>query len=95
MPTAGEFCEVLYRMFYRAFREDHAAVEISAGELHRRVGGYPGPDHRMPICCGVMRAALDLEAGDQIVEEPPSGQGASLRIRYMLPRREGTQREQE
>jgi hypothetical protein len=40
----------------------------------------------MPVCCGVMRKALALNDGDVIVEEPPSGQGAGLSIRYVLPR---------
>jgi hypothetical protein len=43
-----------------------------------------GPDHRMPACCSVMRAAM--RGGDQIVHAPPSGQGATLRIRDQLPR---------
>ena len=29
-------------------------VEINSGELHRAVGGYPGADHRMPMCCDAM-----------------------------------------
>jgi 5-methylcytosine-specific restriction protein A len=61
-------------------------AEIDSGELHRRVGDYPGRNHRMPVCCGVMRKALALNDGDVIVEEPPSGQGAGLSIRYVVPR---------
>ena len=59
-------------------------IEIISGELHRIVGGYPGPGHRMPVCCSVMRAAM--RGGDQLLHAPPSGQGATLRIRYQLPR---------
>lgn len=61
-----------------------SAVEVKAGKLHRKIGGYPGNDHRMPICCEVMRQAMN--ANDEIVDAPPSGQGASLTIRYRLPR---------
>jgi 5-methylcytosine-specific restriction protein A len=61
---------------------------MSAGDLHRRVGDYPGNDHRMPVCCGVMRDAMDEDVGDAIVSSPPSGDGASLLVRYVLPRRE-------
>jgi 5-methylcytosine-specific restriction protein A len=31
-------------------------ININAGELHRRLGSYPGPDHRMPNCCRAMHA---------------------------------------
>jgi 5-methylcytosine-specific restriction protein A len=59
-------------------------VEITAGSLHRVVGGYPGTNHRMPICCQVMYDTMGPD--DEVVTSPPSGKGASLRIRYQLPR---------
>ena len=61
-----------------------SAVEITAGSLHRRLGGYPGKNHSMPNCCSVMRQ--EMRATDSIVSKPPSGAGASLVIRYVLPR---------
>lgn len=88
MPNAEEFKAELHRMMSEGTKRDWPTVDISAGELHRRVGGYPGKDHRMPVCCKVMRDALALDAGDGILEEPPSGEGASLAIRYVLPRRD-------
>lgn len=78
----------LYRMMNESIRQGRRTAEIKAGELHRRVGDYPGPSHRMPMCCGVMRDALAPDFGDVMLEEPPSGQGASLTIRYALPRPE-------
>jgi hypothetical protein len=87
MPTADEFREALHEIFYEAFRDKKTTVDITAGELHRRVGGYPGPNHRMPLCCRVMRDEVDRVEGDRVLNEPPSGQGASLTIRYVLPRR--------
>jgi 5-methylcytosine-specific restriction protein A len=49
------------------------------------IGGYPGAGkHRMPVCCEAMRS--EKRAGDEIVFEPPKGKGASLTIRYRLPR---------
>ena len=59
-------------------------LDVSAKDLHRQVGGYPGPDHRMPVCCSVMERQKRL--GDQTVSAPPSGKGATLTIRYKLPR---------
>jgi hypothetical protein len=49
---------------------EHASkttVEINSGQLHREVGGYPGQNHRMPICCAVMRS--EMSAGDAILED--------------------------
>ena len=64
-----------------------AAVDVNAGNLHRRVSGYPGNDHRMPQCCEAMRR--ETGATDELISEPLSGQGASLTIRYRLPRQLG------
>jgi len=86
MPTAEEFKMELHRMMLEAIKEGKQCAEINAGDLHRRVGDYPGRNHRMPVTCEVMRAAFAPDAGDLILEEPPSGQGASLTIRYVLPR---------
>ena len=88
MPNAEDFKNELHRMMLEAMEEWSESAEINAGELHRRVGDYPGRNHRMPVCCEVMRAALAPDAGDVIIEEQPSGQGASLTIRYVLPRPE-------
>lgn len=86
MPTAEDFKIELHRIMLDAMKEGRELAEINAGELHRRVGDYPGKNHRMPVCCEVMRRALATDAGDLVVEQPPSGQGASLTIRYVLPR---------
>jgi hypothetical protein len=40
----------------------------------------------MPLCCTVMKAAIDEDAGDKILKQPERGQGASLTVRYVLPR---------
>ena len=61
---------------------DH--IEINAGELHRDVGDDPSSQHRMPMCCQAMRN--ELREGDEIVSSPPEENGASLTIRYRLPR---------
>jgi hypothetical protein len=64
--------------------EGRSYVEIVSGNLHRSVGGYPGRNHRMPVCCSVMRQTM--RPGDGVIASPPSGQGATLKIRYGLPR---------
>lgn len=40
----------------------------------------------MPVCCDVMRRMMDSSV-DSILSEPPKGKGASLCIRYRIPRR--------
>lgn len=84
MPTKDDFRAELHARFRRAEEKGASYIDINAGELHREIGGYPG-DHRLPALCGVMSS--EKTAVDEIISSPPSGQGASLTIRYRLPRR--------
>lgn len=83
MPTSEDFHDALRARFARSEALGLAFVEIISGELHRVVVGYPGA-HRMPSCCAAMRA--EQRGGDETLHAPPSGDGATLRIRYRLPR---------
>lgn len=70
-PEADEFRKRLRERLKRAEGEGKSHEDIKAKELHRNVGGYPGsPDrnHRMPVCCGVMRS--EMRDGDRIIKEP-------------------------
>jgi 5-methylcytosine-specific restriction protein A len=82
--AAAVFRRELERQLANAQAAGLSHVRITAGALHRQVGGYPGKDHRMPICCDVMRA--QMRPGDRVVATPPRGLGASLTIEYRLPR---------
>lgn len=82
--TTEDFNAELIRTFTEATSRGLAVIEVSAGDLHRAVGGYPGRTHRMPACCNVMKQ--HLSARDRVLSEPPSGKGATLTIRYALPR---------
>lgn len=55
---------------------------ITSKEVHKLVGGYPGPNHRMPMCCDAMYKAM--EDSDEILEKPPKDKGATLKIKYHL-----------
>lgn len=56
-------------------------VELIAGDIHRKLGGYPNNGkHQMPSCCKAMRDTM--RPGDKIIYEPPQGKGPSLRIKY-------------
>jgi 5-methylcytosine-specific restriction protein A len=71
-------------LFDEAAHRGLSSVAIRAAELHRKAGGYPGPRHRMPTCCRVMKRRM--RPGDTVLIAPPSGIGASLTILYKIPR---------
>lgn len=83
-PTADDFRSALRGRFDRATEEGKTSVEVRSGHLHEEVGGYPGSNHRMRNCCRVMRS--EMTEGDVEVDAPPKGDGASVVIRYKLPR---------
>ena len=84
MPTADNFRAQLATVFADAMKAERDYVDVRSGDLHKEVGGYPGSNHRMPICCNVMYA--EMRTHDGILSSPPKGKGASLVIRYRLPR---------
>lgn len=81
-PGKADFESALRGILSDARARGEATLELKAGDLHEAVGGYPGPDHRMPSCCSAMRSLM--RATDCIVSQPPKGDGASLTIRYQL-----------
>ena len=84
MPTKDDFREELRARLRRATARGAKEIVINAGELHRALGGYPGQGHQMPSCCDAMHEAQ--RGTDEELASPPSGRGASLTIRYGLPR---------
>ncbi|MBL8079069.1 MAG: hypothetical protein JNM55_13980 [Anaerolineales bacterium] len=85
MPSTEDFQLQLDTIFSFAEEKRLTAIIIKSGDLHRLVGDYPG-DHRMSICCNVMRK--NMTSGDEVLSEPPSGMGASLTIKYQFPRKD-------
>jgi hypothetical protein len=83
-PVANDFWLRLFDLFNDATSAGERSIDVQAGQLHKSAGWYPGPNHRMPMCCRVMRD--EMQPGDLVVAEPPKGAGASLVIRYFLPR---------
>lgn len=84
MPATADFREAIRKKLRLAELGNAAFLDINSGELHREVGGYPGPNAAMPSCCNAMYA--EQKATDSILTQPPKGKGASLTIRYKLPR---------
>ena len=56
--TADDFRRELRAQLADAQHPAEVHVDINAGELHRRVGGYPGRNHRMRLCCHVLRREM-------------------------------------
>jgi len=79
-----DFHGELHRIFSDAGIRGLNRISVTSGDLHRRVGGYPGHNHRMPACCSAMRP--EMREGDRITQSPPSGNGATLTIEYQSPR---------
>jgi 5-methylcytosine-specific restriction protein A len=86
LPTASDFEREIRARWAQSSKQGAPQLEIKAGALHRHLGGYPAPhgNHRMPDCCQAMKRLM--RDGDAIVHTPKKGQGASLVIRYVLPR---------
>ena len=84
MVTSADFRSELRAQLAHAEGRGAPYVDVNSGELHRKVGGYPGNNHSMPVCCEVMYA--EMSSDDEVVNAPPKGKGASLTIRYRLPR---------
>lgn len=73
--------------FVSAEAAGHDRVDNRSGDPHAKLGGYPpnpGENHRMRSCCKVMCATMGGD--DDVLWSPPNGQGASLTIRYRIPR---------
>ena len=83
-PTADDFRKAIRGEFNYAKEKGMLNITLVSGYIHRKVGGYPGSNHRMPLCCNVMKDMMRL--GDVVLKEPPSGQGASLKINYIIPK---------
>jgi hypothetical protein len=86
LPDARAFEAEILRLWTNASNAGAPSVDVTAGELHRSLGGYPANvgGHRMPNCCRVMKGLM--QPGDIVLHAPPKGEGASLEIRYKLPR---------
>jgi 5-methylcytosine-specific restriction protein A len=85
LPTKEDFRNELRSQLRIAERQGLSAVDVNAGTLHRKLGGYPATVHQMPSCCDAMYDEMgpwDI----RLPGGPKKGRGASLTIRYVLPR---------
>lgn len=85
-PTLDDFASALLGRFREARAVGRRWMYVTAIDVHREVAGPAAGDagDLMPLCCGAMRAAM--RDGDTVLCESPGGDGATLTIRYLLPR---------
>ncbi len=82
--NTNTFQGTIKNILIAATKRGASSVRVNSGEVHREVGGYPGTNHRMPMCCDAMYSFQ--RSGDRVISTPLKGKGASLTIEYMLPR---------
>ncbi len=49
-PTRADFQAMISKLFQEATNAGRTHLDVISGELHRKVGGYPSNNHRMPVC---------------------------------------------
>ena len=84
MPSIDHFHRELRAQFEYAEKRRAKNIVVNSGELHRAVGGYPGPNERLQLCCEVMKD--EMKSGDVVIGNLDNCRGAALIIRYQLPR---------
>jgi hypothetical protein len=84
IPTKNDFSHAIQEIKIHSRTKGFEYIEILSSDLHRKLGYYPGPNHRMASCCDAMYNLMDDHKGDLIVTKPPKGRGANLKIRYYL-----------
>jgi hypothetical protein len=84
VPSIDRFQRELRAQFEYAEKRRAKNIVVNSGELHRAVGGYPGPNECLQICCEVMKD--EMKSGDVIIGNPDNCRRAALLIRYQLPR---------
>ena len=81
-PTAWDFQNQLMAILNGARQTGQSYVDVESGNLHQQVGGYANLNHKMPVCCEVMRRMMRV--GDSVLSETTSGHNATLTIRYTV-----------
>lgn len=82
MPNKDDFVKEIMKIQQVAKDEGAAYIDIVSGDVHRKLGGYPSTNHAMPTCCDAMYELM--KPGDEIIEAPPKGKGATVKVRYYL-----------
>jgi hypothetical protein len=82
MVSTDHFRRGLLAQMARATIAGQIDILINCGQLYRSLGGYPGSNHGMPLCCDAMQAEFKL--GDIMILDRAHGVG--MTVRYLLTR---------
>lgn len=82
MPTKEDFIKEIQSQIAEAKSKGAEYIDIVSGDVHRKLGGYPGKNHRMHTCCKVMYELMKTK--DEVLHAPESTYGATVEIRYYL-----------
>jgi 5-methylcytosine-specific restriction protein A len=79
-PRTEDFRREVLRRLQEAERGGAAFIKIRSGDIHRDLGGK----NSNAMVCNAMRSLMTT--ADVLVEQPPSGQGGTFVVQYVLPR---------
>ena len=82
IPDRAVFQRCLDEMLEDARNRGKTSKVVKAGDLHRKAGSYPSPDHRMPTCCDVMEK--NMKGSDKVLPNALKKYGASFQVYYNL-----------
>jgi hypothetical protein len=83
-PNREAIQRALDEIFRQAEKQRKISVRVSSIDLHLRVGGYPRVNHRLNLCCQVMRD--NLNGGGKIIGQTLDPDSGWLEIVYDIPR---------
>jgi|SRR5262245_260749 len=81
-PTAWDFQNQLMAILNGARQSGLSYIDVESGKLHQQVEGYTKSNHKMLVCCEVMKKMMRF--GDSILSKTANGQDATLTIRYTV-----------
>ena len=87
LPTNEDFKKAIEKAKMNAANKGEKQIEIQAKDIHKELGHYPGPNHRMSTCCDAMYASMNNSKGDTVIDAPKKGKGANLKIQLKVPPR--------
>jgi hypothetical protein len=81
--SGEDFQQELDRILSQAHEKGERYIEVNSIDLHHRVGGYPGYEHKMDLCHEVMKK--NKKKHDTIYGEITPGD--QLRVKYLTDRK--------